>query len=151
MYHYLLVFHSYFRWVVLFVLISQLIWLYINQRNKVIFQIKHYQLLIFLTIIYDLQLILGWLLYANSPLVTGFWGNIPESIKNRQLRFFGLEHMTMMTIAIILINYFSFRSKQKIGLHGFHYLWKRYIWISLIILSSIPWSFSPLTSRPNWR
>jgi hypothetical protein len=150
-YHYFLIFHSYYRWAVLFALVSQLIWLYINQRNNTIFQIKHYQLVIVFTFIYNIQFVLGWLLYLNSPLVTGFWSDIASGVKNRQLRFFGLEHMFMMTLAVLLINVFTLTVKSKINKNGFRYLWKRYIWITLIIISSIPWSFSPLTSRPNLR
>lgn len=137
--------------MVLLALIFQLVWIYINHKNKSEFKSKHYQLLIFFTLIYDFQLILGWLLYLNSPLVSAFWNDIGAGVKNRQLRFFGIEHMSMMTLAILLINLFTFTVRKKIGSNGFSYLAKRYIWIAIFILSSIPWSFSPLTSRPNWR
>lgn len=104
-----------------------------------------------LTIIYDIQFFIGWVLYLNSPLVTAFWNDISIGIKTREVRFFGLEHMTMMTLAVMMINIVSLLVKKKVGSNGFTYLWKRYIWISLMILASIPWSFSPFTNRPNLR
>lgn len=151
MYHYLLILHSYFRWLVLFALLFQIVWIFINHRKNKVFSSKDYQILIGMTIIYDIQFFIGWLLYLNSPLVTAFWTDISIGIKTRQLRFFGLEHMSMMTLAVMIINIVSLLAKNQIGSNGFTYLWKRYIWIILIILSSIPWSFSPFTNRPNFR
>ncbi|MGB7528037.1 hypothetical protein [Sphingobacterium cellulitidis] len=151
MYHYLLILHSYFRWLVLFALLFQIVWIFINHRKNKVFSSKDYQILIGLTIIYDIQFFIGWVLYLNSPLVTAFWKDISIGIKTRQVRFFGLEHMSMMTLAVMIINIVSLLAKRKIGSNGFTYLWKRYIWISLMILTSIPWSFSPFTNRPNFR
>ncbi|MBA8986693.1 hypothetical protein [Sphingobacterium cellulitidis] len=151
MYHYLLILHSYFRWLVLFALVFQIVWIFINHRKNKVFSSKDYQILIGLTIIYDIQFFIGWVLYLNSPLVTAFWNDISIGIKTRQLRFFGLEHMSMMTLAVMIINIVSLLVKKKVGGNGFTYLWKRYIWISLMILTSIPWSFSPFTNRPNFR
>ncbi|OYD44251.1 hypothetical protein CHU00_17855 [Sphingobacterium cellulitidis] len=151
MYHYLLILHSYFRWLVLFALVFQIVWIFINHRKNKVFSSKDYQILIGLTIIYDIQFFIGWVLYLNSPLVTAFWNDISIGIKTREVRFFGLEHMTMMTLAVMMINIVSLLVKKKVGSNGFTYLWKRYIWISLMILASIPWSFSPFTNRPNLR
>ena len=151
MYHYLLIFHSYYRWLVLLALISQLLWLYLNQKNNSIFKINHFKCVVVFTLIYDIQLISGWWLYLNSPIILGFWHDAALGVKNRQLRFFGIEHNTMMTLAVLMINLFTIKVKSKIGENGFNYLWKRYLWITVFILSSIPWSFSPFTSRPNWR
>lgn len=151
MYHYLLILHSYFRWLVLFALLFQIVWIFINHRKNKVFSSKDYQILIGLTIIYDIQFFIGWVLYLNSPLVTAFWNDISIGIKTREVRFFGLEHMTMMTLAVMMINIVSLLVKKKVGSNGFTYLWKRYIWISLMILASIPWSFSPFTNRPNFR
>lgn len=151
MYHYLLILHSYFRWLVLFALLFQIAWIFINHRNNKTFSLKDYQILLRLTSIYNIQFLIGWILYLNSPIVTAFWNDISIGVKTRQLRFFGLEHMTMMTLAVFMINIVNNLVKKKIGSNGFTYLWKRYIWISLIILSSIPWSFSPFTNRPNLR
>lgn len=151
MYHYTLLLHSYYRWFIVLTIIGQMIWLYAGHRSKKIFTSKDYTALLVITSLYDLQFVLGWVLYFESPIVQSFWKNISFSIKLRELRFFGIEHIIMMSIAMILINFYTFRVSKKIGTYGFTYLFRRYIWIILIILSSIPWSFSPFTSRPNWR
>lgn len=148
----LLIFHSYFRWVVLFIIGIQCLWIFTNNRYDKIFTLTDFKILLFFTLIYDIQLLLGWALYMESALVAGFWQDIAVGIKQRQLRFFGLEHMTMMTLAIILINSSTYRCYKRINTtKGFKKLWRSYLWIYIIILSSIPWSFSPLTSRPNFR
>ncbi len=146
-----LIYHSYYRWIVIFALLVQFIWVYIHKRNNHIFVQRHQQVLVFFCLIYNIQLLLGWMLYLSSPLSMSFWADLPASLKNRQVRFFGLEHMSMMTVGIIWMNVLTLLVRKKIGTPAFTYLWKRYLWIYLIILTSVPWSFSPLTSRPNFR
>lgn len=149
--HYL-IWHSYFRWVVLLIMVIQFIWIFVNHKRNKLFTKKDYWLLVFFTTIYNIQLILGWTLYLNSLIVENFWQNITVGIKNRQERFFGLEHMTMMNLGILLANIHMYKSYKFINKeHSFTKLLKSYIWIYLIILSSVPWSFSPLTSRPDFR
>lgn len=148
----LLVLHSYFRWAVLVIMVIQFAWIWINYKRNKEFTTVDFKLLLFFTIVFNIQLLLGWSLYFNSMVVDAFWHDVAKGVKNRQMRFFGLEHMSMMTLAIILINYNTYRAYKNINTTiVFHKLWKAYIVILLIILSSIPWSFSPLTSRPNWR
>jgi len=150
-YSHWLLYHSYYRWIVLIAMLIQIVWIYINHRNKTTFEIKHYQWLVLFCMLYNIQLVLGWMLYLTSPISNAFWDDLPATLKNRQLRFFGLEHMSMMTLGIVLMNTFTFLVKKKVGTPAFTYLWKRYIFIYIIILASVPWSFSPLTSRPNFR
>ena len=152
MYGNLLIFHSYYRWVVIVILIILFLWILYHKRKKTVFQSNHYCFLLVLTFLIDIQWLLGWMLYSESPIVQEFWKSVGVGIKDRQLRFFGLEHFTMMNLGVILLNYYVARSKYHIHQSsGFTYLYKRLIWIYLIILTSIPWSFSPLTHRPNFR
>ncbi len=150
-YSHWLLYHSYYRWIVLIAMLIQIVWIYINHRNKTTLEIKHYQWLVLFCMLYNIQLVLGWMLYLTSPISNAFWDDLPATLKNRQLRFFGLEHMSMMTLGIVLMNTLTFLAKKKVGTPAFTYLWKRYIFIYIIILASVPWSFSPLTSRPNFR
>ncbi|MFZ4262197.1 hypothetical protein ACFRAE_09145 [Sphingobacterium sp. HJSM2_6] len=120
------------------------------RRNKV-FNKQDYQILQGFIGIFNIQFLLGWLLFFNSPLSMAFWGDVGTHLKNRELRFFGLEHISMMSLGIIWMNILGSKSKTKIGVLHFNYLFKKLCWIYLIILSSIPWAFSPLTSRPHFR
>ncbi|HLS94267.1 MAG TPA: hypothetical protein VK017_01815 [Sphingobacterium sp.] len=148
----LLILHSYYRWIVLAVMLFQFSWLLYHRYMGSVFQKKHFNILFSCAIVYNIQLLIGVLLYMHSPLVKAFLNDWTAGLKNRQLRFFGLEHITMMTLALFFSNIITIQSRRRIGTaEGFPFLWRRYIWIFLMILSSIPWSFSPLTSRPNLR
>jgi hypothetical protein len=67
----------------------------------------------------------------------------------REIRFFGMEHITMMTIAVTIITIGASKAKRKsTDLDKFR---TQAIWFTiglLVILSSIPWAFSPLVHRP---
>ncbi len=148
----LLIFHSYYRWVVLLAMLFQLAWLWYNNRRQTVFVHKHLYIVLGLTILYDVQLLIGFLLYCHSPLVDAFLQNVGLGIKNRQLRFFGLEHASVMSVALLLGNIVAIRCAKKVGQQQvFRYVLRWYTAIFLLILSSVPWSFSPLTSRPSFR
>ncbi len=147
----LLIAHSYYRWLVLLILLIQFVWIWWNKNSNSNYTSTHFKIHLSFTIIINIQLILGWLLFLNSPIAIGFWEQLPYSVKHRQMRFFGLEHMSMMNLGIFLSNFYCIKAYKNIGTNYFQQLWVPYLWIYFIILSSIPWSFSPLTYRPNFR
>lgn len=147
----LLIVHSYYRWVVLLVLVIQFLWIWQNKKVNKDYTHKDFRLHLLFTLLIDIQLILGWMLYDHSLIVSSFWKDLAIGIKQRQMRFFGLEHMSMMTLGILLSNIYCIKAYSWIGTKAFNLLWRPYLWIYFILLSSIPWSFSPLTSRPNFR
>lgn len=149
---FILIVHSYYRWIVLVMMLLQAYWIISRYKQEKKFSKIDFKILFVFTTIFNIQLVIGWLLYLNSTLALSFWNDIATNVKHRQIRFFGLEHMSMMTLAIILANIQTYRSYYRINKKEvFKSLFKTYIWIYFIILSSIPWSFSPLTSRPNFR
>jgi hypothetical protein len=99
-----------------------------------------------------LQFSLGIILYFSSPITDYFIHNFSEAVHNRPIRFFGMEHITMMVIAVAFITHGSVSSKKKQDdIEKFKTM---AIWYSIalfIILISIPWPFSPFTARPYWR
>ncbi len=148
----LLAFHSIFRWLVLAALFATcILFVYKHFTNKIL-SLKDYRFLQVVCLILNIQFILGVLLFSKSQLALLFWDNFQETVKLRQPRFFGLEHPTMMILGIVLFNYFTFKIRNKINSkEACTYFLKRFVLILIIILSSIPWSFSPLTNRPNIR
>jgi hypothetical protein len=92
-------------------------------------------------------------LYFISPIVSYFLGHYSEAVHERGQRFFGMEHILMMLIAITFITIGSSNAKR---LSHDHQKFKTMaIWFSialLIILISIPWPFSPIApNRPYFR
>jgi len=98
------------------------------------------------------QLVLGIWLYIISPVVSVFLQHFKQMVHERQIRFFGMEHSTMMIIAIVVLTIGSAKAKRKTS--DKEKFKTMAIWFTialLIILFSIPWAFSPLVSRPWFR
>ena len=99
-----------------------------------------------------IQLVIGITLYTQSPIIKYFWHNFNEVIHHLDTAFFGLLHIILMLIAIILITIGSALSKRKIS--DKEKFKTMLVWFSvslLIIFIAIPWPFSPLAKRPYFR
>jgi hypothetical protein len=100
----------------------------------------------------NIQLVIGVWLYFISPIVAYFFANFKDAVHQREIRFFGMEHVTMMLAAMVIIIIGSVKSsKKQIPKAKFKTM---AIWFSIalfLILTSIPWQFSPLVSRPYFR
>jgi len=152
MYSFFLALHSLVRWLVL---ISLLIALYRAWRGLLLKKpfskfdntIRHTTATIAQT-----QMVLGIVLYCISPLVRYFLNYFKEAVHQRQIRFFGMEHVVMMLLAVVLITIGSMRAKRQADdKQKFRTMAIFFIIALLVILSSIPWQFSPLVSRPYFR
>lgn len=152
MYAILLALHSLTRWLVLVSLLYAIVnsyrgWLFHKPWLRSDDIIRHTT-----ATIAHVQLVLGAVLYFISPIVNYFLHNFSTAVHDRIIRFFGMEHITMMLVGITLVTIGSAKAKRKTtDREKFKTM---AIWFSialLIILSSIPWSFSLLISRPNFR
>ncbi len=149
MFAYLLPLHSAVRWLVLIILIAAIIRSYYAYKKAIPYHKADKRLRELTTAILNIQLLIGLWLYSISPLVRYFLQNFQKGVKLREIRFFGMEHSLMMLIAVILVSIGSAKArKQRTDADKFRTQWLWYGIALLVILSSIPWSFSPLTSRP---
>jgi hypothetical protein len=84
----------------------------------------------------DIQALLGLVLYFTA----GWFGHMLESGVTRQLRFFAIEHLIMMLIALVLVHVGVIsvrRAESDAGKHR-----RATIWFGLsllVILMAIPW------------
>jgi hypothetical protein len=152
MYTALLALHSLTRWLVLSSLIFAIFWAYRGWLfNKPYLKFDNAVRHITATVAH-VQLILGAWLYFISPIVAYFLHNFSTAVHDRAIRFFGMEHITMMLIGITIITIGSAKAKRKsTDKEKFKMMAVWYTIALLVILSSVPWSFSPLISRPNFR
>lgn len=152
MYPTLLALHSLVRWLVLAFLLFAILKAYRGWFNKKEFSKLDNSIRHWTATIVHIQLLLGLSLYFISPLVDYFLKNFRTAVHVRDIRFFGMEHILMMLIAVTIITIGSAKTKRKkTDAEKFKTM---AIWFSLglfIILTSIPWSFSPLISRPDFR
>jgi len=152
MYPILLALHSLVRWFVLAGLLFAIIRAYRGWLGNKVFTKFDERIRWTTATIAHIQLIIGVWLYFISRIVTYFLHNFKEAVGQRQVRFFGMEHVTMMLTAIVIITIGSAKAKRKVtDREKFKTM---AVWFAIgliIILTSVPWSFSPLVSRPNIR
>lgn len=152
MYPIIFSFHSIIRWLLVLGLIGTIILFASNRKNGVP-AFKLGEIFKSATVSFaHIQLILGYYLYFESPMVKYFRANIKEGIAIPEMAFFGLYHVTMMTIAVFVLTIGSSIIKRS----QTYELKRKYVLIYfgivlLMIFLAIPWPFSPLISRPYYR
>lgn len=94
-----------------------------------------------LVLFMDLQFIVGIVLYAFvSPITKAAFANFGNAMKNSDLRFYAVEHILLMVIALVLVHIGRIKSKSKtIGWKGHKSAAIYYLVSILLILVAIPW------------
>lgn len=152
MYAILLSLHSLVRWLVLMSLLFALYRAYTGVKSKRAFTKLDDRARHISATIAHLQLILGLWLYFISPVVDYFLHHFKEAVHLREIRFFGMEHITMMVLSIALLTVGSMKVKRKsTDEQKFRTMLVWYSIALVIIFLSIPWAFSPFTARPYFR
>jgi hypothetical protein len=88
----------------------------------------------------DVQLLIGIALYAVSPLVQLALSDMGAAMSIHELRFFAVEHLSIMLVAVALAHVGSAlarRAPDDRGKHGRALLWFGLSTIAL--LAGIPW------------
>jgi hypothetical protein len=143
--------HSWFRWLVfaagLWLLVAAIrgfhrgaLWSARDERANVIF-----------LAVLDLQVLIGLLLYfALSPVVSAAHANMGAAMKDATLRFFAVEHIITMLIAVAVAHIGRVRAKKKLGPGRYRTtLVFQTLWLILTLLS-IPWPGLDI-ARPLFR
>lgn len=126
--------HSGLRWVALILIV----WAIYNAFSAKEFEKRHKLINLFSMVSLHTQLILGLVLYFNSSLVRFY----PGWMKDAEDRFYGMEHLAGMIIAIALITFGYVKSKKGTTPAEIYKPIKLFYIIGLIlILASIPWPF----------
>lgn len=149
MYPVLLQIHSVLRWVLLLGLLGMIIKA-VSAKNSPFTPLDHKGRLIVLISAHT-QLLLGFGLYFISPLVTAGLADMAASMKNSELRFWAVEHIFGMVVAIAFITIGHVKSKKSTTDAGqFKAL---LVWYSLalaIIFATIPWPFRAVGAMRGW-
>ncbi|QHC86184.1 hypothetical protein AS589_16000 [Empedobacter brevis] len=145
-------YHSIMRWLVLASIAYAIYRAYRGYSSNAQFSKTDNAVRHWTATIAHIQLLIGIILYTQSPIIKYFWQNFNEAIQNSNLAFFGLLHLILMLTAIILITIGSALSKRKTtDKEKFKTM---LVWFSvslIIIFIAIPWPFSPLANRPYFR
>ncbi len=140
-----LIIHSILRWLVLITLFVHLYCLYTGFFKNKPFS-KFNKIFSHVTVGFvHLQLVVGLYLAYTSEKISVFLENVKESMSIYELRFFAVEHTSIMLLAIILITVGSFKSKRIEDERKKYKIQMIYYTLGLVlILATIPWNLSPL-------
>jgi len=93
-------------------------------------------------ILLDIQVVVGVALYAGiSPLMRTATANIPAAMANKELRFYLVEHISAIVIALALAHIGKVRAMRQtdtVARHKTLFFW--YGASFLMVLSRIPWN-----------
>lgn len=131
--------HSYLPYIFLPLLIISLLTFWIKGGRKAEFGKSDKQLALFTLIFSHLQLVFGLLLYFIGP--KGFQYLSQDGfMKDSVARFYGVEHISVMIIAIVLITMgYSGAKRRAESSAKFRRLAIFYSIGAVLILSRIPW------------
>ena len=130
--------HSGWRWVVLALLIYAIFNAFTKWQSGQSFEDKDRKTNLFAMVSVHIQLLFGFVLYFMSPSVQFS----SATMKDSMLRFFTVEHLVMMLIAVILITIGNSMSKKALeDTIKFKKTFTYYLIGLIIILAGIPWPF----------
>jgi hypothetical protein len=151
MYPFILFLHGFGRWLVLIGVLGAVLIAFMGWRHHWIFTPfingwRHWT-----ATVAHLQLLLGVLLYFQSPVVAYAIPDDPNHLVNEHT-YFRYLHISLMFIAVVIVTIGSAKAKRvQADQAKFRTM---LLWFAaglLIILIAIPWPFSPLASRPLLR
>ncbi len=132
--------HSGWRWIVLGLLVYAIYNAFTKWQSGKSFEQGDRKINLFTTTATHIQLLLGLILYFMNVGTKVQFNSL--TMKDAALRFFTVEHTTMMLIAVILITVGNAMSKKATG--DAAKFKKTFIWFSIalfVILIAIPWPF----------
>ena len=139
----LLTVHSLLRYVLLILLVVSIVKAFSGWFGKKQYPPGDKKLALFTLISTHLQLVIGLVLYFISPNVKAGMADMGEAMKNPMLRFWTVEHLSMMLIAIVLITLGYSLAKRGKDDETKHKRVAIFFLLALIIIFiSIPWPWS---------
>lgn len=148
LYSILLPVHSLVRWLLVIAVVVAVVRAFMGWFGKKAFTTLDNKIGLTFTSLMDLQLLIGLILYVISPILQTAFQNFGGAMGNTQMRFFAVEHILMMVIAVVLAHVGRALSKKAPTDLLKHR--RAAIWFGLallVLLLAIPWPFSPV-SRP---
>ena len=134
--------HNLFRWLILIAALVAILFAFTGWFGKKEWKKKDNLVGLLLTIFIDIQFLVGIILYAFvSPVTKAAFADFGAAMKNADLRFYAVEHILIMIIALAVVHIGRSKSKKAATPVKKHRVAALFYTIGLIlILSAIPWS-----------
>jgi len=134
--------HSLLRWIVIIACVWALMRVWSGFFGRSEWTRKDQMAGLFFTSILNLQFILGLVLYGISPITRTTMTNFAAVMKDSTLRFFAVEHLAGMVLAVVIAQIGYSISKRAATDRGkFLRSAIAYSIAAVLILASIPWPF----------
>jgi len=148
-----LVLHSWLRWAVVVTALMTLVPSIVGWRNGAHWDDTKSKWASWFVNTTSIQLVLGLLLYGVfSPVLQKAFANFGGAMRDGVLRFWAVEHMMMMVIAVAFAHIGAARVKKAASDVAKHRVAVIFFGLSiLIIVASIPWPGSGADPRPLFR
>ena len=134
--------HSFLRWALLLLMLVSIVKAAMSTSGKNPYTSSDRKRTLFTMIAAHLQLVIGIILYLQSSAVQAGLSNMGAAMKTASLRYWTVEHISMMIIAIVFITIGNIRSK-KMDTDAGKYK-QVLIWFGLallVIIAAMPWPF----------
>jgi hypothetical protein len=130
--------HSGLRWLLLAFIIFAISNAFMKRKSATEYS-KSDNMPVLMTLIFThLQILIGLILYFMSPKVSFHAGFMKEAAS----RFYGIEHISMMLIAVILITIGYSKAKRQTDISKkYNTVFVYYLIGFIIMMVSIPWPF----------
>ena len=134
--------HSTLRWLILVISIIVIIKYWIAWSGSRSWKKSDNFLSILFTSLFDLQLLTGLVLYFFvSPLTKAAFADFGAAMKNPELRFYAIEHFSVMLLALVLVHIGRAKSKKAVTDKSKFKLAAVFFTVAfLLVLAGIPWS-----------
>lgn len=145
MYTFILAVHNILRWIVLILAVLALVRAYSGWFGRREWTEADRKVGTFFGVSLDVQLLLGLILYfALSPITRAAFQDFGATMRNEVARFFALEHILYMVLAVVLAHLGSItarRASEAVNKHRRAALWFTLAFMALML--GMPW-FRPL-------
>jgi len=137
--------HSGLRWVVLGLMLAAIVNA-VMKKNSGTYSNGDRKLNLFAMISLHVQLLIGLVLYFISDKV-----NFDVMFESPANRFFGVEHLFGMLLAVVLVTIAHSKSKKIDNINRKHrIIMFGYVFALVIILATIPWPFRANLGVTSW-
>ena len=144
MYALILFLHSWIRWIILILSVMIIIRSFRGWSKSIEYKISDNRMSVILVALFHTQLILGLLLYlVLSPITETVLTNFGQSMHDPRLRFWGIEHSSIMILAVVMAQLGrSFSKKASASRVKFRLQAIFFLAALILVLSRIPWDES---------
>jgi hypothetical protein len=143
--------HSLVRWIMLILLIITVLRAYSGWKSNRSFTPTDKRLTLFTLIFSHVQLLVGFVLYLVSPIVQSALGDMGAAMKDKMLRFWAVEHIATMIIAILIITIGHSIAKKAVNdTQRFKRIFIYFLSGLILILITIPWPFIQTGAGRGW-